>query len=138
MQALATALQFAVGLVAGAIGLPACAVAATIDADEVDFGKAAARATAQQGTRVTGKDVAVDFRQLGFPADVAQPRYGAEQRQAQGIEQGALAGTGRPGDGEQASAGQRFGGEIDFERTGQRCQVLQADGENFHGCSSCC
>ncbi|MNN37386.1 hypothetical protein D3C81_1513330 [compost metagenome] len=129
-------LQLAVSLVTGAVGFPAGAVATAIDADEVDFGKAAARAPAHQVTRVGSRNFAVGVRHLGFAADVVEPRDGAEQGQAQGIEQRAFAGTGRPGDGEQAGAGQGFGGEIDVDRAGQGCQVLQADGENLHGCSS--
>ncbi|MNN50376.1 hypothetical protein D3C81_1649590 [compost metagenome] len=131
-------LQFAVGFVAGAVGFPAGTVAAAIDTDEIDFGKAAAGAPAQQVARVGGGDVAVGVGHFGLTAYVIEPRYGAEQRQAQGVEQGALAGTGGPGDGEQAGAGQRLGGEVDVDRAGQGCQVLQADGENLHGCSSCC
>ncbi|MNM62173.1 hypothetical protein D3C81_734960 [compost metagenome] len=138
VEALAAVLQLAVGLVAGAVGFPAGAVAAAIDADEIDFGKAAAGAAAQQVARVGGRDLAVCIRHLGLAANVVQPWHGAEQRQAQGVEQGTFARPGRPGDGEQAGAGQRFGGEIDIDRAGQGCQVLQADGKNLHGCSSSC
>ncbi|MNE00697.1 hypothetical protein D3C80_931130 [compost metagenome] len=46
VQALAAALQLAVGFVAGAVGFPACAIATAIDTDEVDFGKTAAGAAA--------------------------------------------------------------------------------------------
>ncbi|MNP87445.1 hypothetical protein D3C76_1883420 [compost metagenome] len=46
VQALAAALQLAVGFVAGAVGFPACAITTAIDTDEVDFGKTAAGAAA--------------------------------------------------------------------------------------------
>ncbi len=136
-QGLTTGLQFFGGIVARAIGFPARAITPLIDADEVHLGVTAARTTAQQGTRVAGGDVAVDVRDLGL-ADVAQPRNRAEQRQAQGIEQGAFARAGRAGDGKQSGAGQRLGCEIDFKGAGQRGQVFQADGEDFHGCSLSC
>ena len=137
-EALAAALQLAVGLVPGAVGFPASAVATAVDADEIHLGVAAAGAPAQQRARIAGGNVAVDIRDLVFLGDVVQPRHGAEQRQAQGVEQGALAGAGGAGDGEQAGAGQGFGAEVDLERAGQGGQVLQADGQDLHGCSPSC
>ncbi|MNH89105.1 hypothetical protein D3C81_623020 [compost metagenome] len=134
-QALATGLQLAAGLFPGAIGFPARAIMATVDADEIDFGIAFAGAATQQGARVAGADFAIGVRHLGVAPGVVQSRYGAEQRQAQGVEQGAFTGARGAGDGEQSGAGQRFGGEVDFKRPGQRGEVFKADRENFHGCS---
>ncbi|MNU95406.1 hypothetical protein D3C71_854200 [compost metagenome] len=134
-QALAAGLQLASGLVPGAIGLPAGAVAAAVDADEIHFRIAFTRAATQQGARVAGSDFAVGVRHLGVAAGVVQARYGAKQRQAQGIEQGAFTSAGGAGDGEQSGTGQGFGGEVDFKWPGQGGEVFQADREDFHGCS---
>ncbi|MNJ71670.1 hypothetical protein D3C77_682400 [compost metagenome] len=86
MQALAAALQLAIGFITGAVGFPTGSVASSVDAHEIDFGKAAAGAATQQRAGVAGENVTVDFRQLGFATDIAQPRHRAEQRQAQGVE----------------------------------------------------
>ena len=137
-QALAAGLQFAGGLFAGAVGFPAGAVAAPVDADKVDFGIALTGATAQQGARVAGGNLAVSIRHLGIAAGVVQSWHGAKQGQAQGVEQGAFAGAGGAGDGEQASAGQGLGGKVQLEGAGQGGEVFQADGEDFHGCSPSC
>ncbi|RMP22822.1 hypothetical protein ALQ25_05619 [Pseudomonas coronafaciens pv. atropurpurea] len=136
-QYLAAGLQLLGRVVACAVGFPAGAVAALIDADEIHLGIPAAGATAQQGARVAGGDVSVDVRDLGL-ADIAQPRNGPEQRQAQSVEQGTFTRAGRAGDGEQSGTGQRFCGEIQFERTRQRREVFQANGKNFHDCSLSC
>ncbi len=135
-KALAAGLQAAVDLLAGALDLPACAVAVTVDADEIDLGVAAAAAAAQQVALVATADLGIYLGHLVQRRNAVEPRRAAEQRQAQGVENGALAGTGGPGDGEQPGAGQGFGGEIDDLLTGQRRQVLQADGEDFHRSSS--
>ncbi len=134
-QTLPTGLQLAAGLLASTVGFPARAITSTVDTDKIHLGIAFAGAATQQRTRVAGGDFAVGVRDFGVAASVVEARHRTEQRQAQGIEQRAFAGAGRAGDREQASAGQRFGGEIDFERAGQRGQVLQANGENLHGCS---
>ncbi|MNM74800.1 hypothetical protein D3C81_865650 [compost metagenome] len=134
-QALAAGLQLAGGLVPGAIGFPAGAVTAAVDSDEIHFRIAFTRAATEQGTRVAGSDFAIGVRHLGIAAGVVQARYGAKQRQAQGIEQGAFAGAGGAGDGEQSGTGQGFGGEVDFKWPGQGGEVFQADREDFHGCS---
>ncbi|MNP25713.1 hypothetical protein D3C76_1185340 [compost metagenome] len=135
-QALATGLQLATGLFPGAIGFPACAITTAIDTDEIHFGITFAGAAAQQGAGVAGADFAIGVRHLGVTPGVVQARDCAEQGQAQGVEQGALARAGGAGDGEQSGAGQRFGGEVDFKRPGQGGEVFQADGEDLHGCSS--
>jgi hypothetical protein len=135
-QALATDLQLATGLFPGTIGFPASTITATVDTDEIHFGVAFAGAATQQGARVTGADFAVGVRHLGVATGVVQARHGTEQGQAQRVEQGAFAGAGGAGDGEQSRAGQGFGGEVDFKRPGQGGEVLQADGEDLHGCSS--
>ncbi|MNO94127.1 hypothetical protein D3C76_857400 [compost metagenome] len=118
-QALAAGLQFATGLFPGAIGFPACAITAAVDADKIHFGITFASAAAQQGARVAGADFAIGVRHLGVAPGVVQPRHGTEQGQAQRVEQGALAGAGGAGDGEQSGTGQGFGGEVDFKRPGQ-------------------
>ncbi|MNR21479.1 hypothetical protein D3C85_1383830 [compost metagenome] len=135
-------MQLAAGLVAGAVGFPAGAVAAAVDATKVDFGKARARAPAQQGAGVAGGDLTLAVRDLAVAPGLVQARNRTEQGQAQGIEQGAFAGAGGSGDGKQPGAGQGLAGEVDFHGAGQGGQVLQADGEDFHGCSlsscTCC
>lgn len=137
-QALAAVLQLAAGLVAGAVGFPACPVATAADADKIHFSITAARAASQQGARVADGNIAVGIRHLRL-AGIAQAGHRAKQRQAQGIEQGAFTGAGRPGDGKQTGTGQGLGGEVDLERSGQGGEVFQADGEDLHGCSpSCC
>ncbi|RMR93577.1 hypothetical protein ALP75_203321 [Pseudomonas syringae pv. actinidiae] len=136
-ERLAAGLQLLGGVVPCAIGFPAGPIATLIDTDEIHLGVTTSGATAQQGAWVTGGDVAFDIRDLGL-TDIAQPWNGPEQRQAQGIEQGAFARAGRPGNREQAGTGQRFSGEIDFKRPGQRGQVFQANGKNLHGCSLSC
>ena len=134
-QALAAGLQLAGGLFTGTIGLPAGAVTAAVDADKVDFGIAFTGATAQQGARVAGGDFTVGIRHLGIAAGVVQPRYGAEQGQAQGVEQGTFTGAGGAGNCKQPGTGQGLGGKVQLERAGQGGEVFQADGEDFHGCS---
>ena len=134
-QALATGLQLAAGFFPGAVGFPARAVATAVDADEIHFGIAFAGAATQQRARVAGADFAIGVRRFGGHLRIAQTGHGAKQRQAQGIEQGAFTGAGGPGDGEQTSAGQGFGGEVDLKRPGQGGEVFQADREDLHGCS---
>ncbi len=134
-QALPTGLELAASLLASTIGFPARAIAAPIDADKIHFGIAFTGAASQQGARVASGDFTVSIGDFRIAAGVVQTRYGAEQCQAQGVEQGAFAGACGAGDCEQAGAGQRFSGEIDLERPGQRGEVLQTNGENFHGCS---
>lgn len=136
-QALAAVLQLAAGLVAGAVGFPARAVATAADANEIHLGIAAAGAASNEGARVADGNVRVGIRHFRL-AGVAQPRHGAKQRQAQRVEQGAFTGPGGACDRKQPGAGQGLGGKVDLERAGQRGQVLQADGKNFHGCSSSC
>ena len=134
-QALTADLQLAASLFPGTVGFPARTVTAAIDADEIHFRITFTSAAPQQGARVAGGDFTVGVRHFGVTAGVVQARHGAEQRQAQRIEQGTFTGAGRPGDREQPGTGERFGGEINFERTCQRSEVLQANGENLHGCS---
>src|SRR5690606_24300720 len=126
-EALAAGLQAPVDLLAGALDLPAGAVAVTVDTDEVHLGMAAATAAAQQVALVAAADLGVAVRYLVQRRDVIEPWRAAEQRQAQGVEDGALAGARRAGDGKQAGAGQRLGGEVDDLLAGQRGQVLQTN-----------
>ena len=138
VQALPALLQLAAGFVARTVGVPAGAVALAVDADEIDLGVARTAAPTQQVARVVGGDVALGVRHLGLAAHAVQARHAAEQGQAQSIEQGALTGARRAGDGKQACTGQGFGSEVDVHRPGQGGQVLQANGEDFHGCSCAC
>ncbi|MET3717512.1 hypothetical protein ABMD26_003760 [Pseudomonas sp. PvP001] len=141
-QRLPAVLQLARRFVPCPVGLPARAIATTVDAEEIHFRIARPGTPTQQGARVVAADFTVGVGHLGTLRRIAQARYGAKQRQAQGVEQGALARAGGAGDGEQTGAGQRFGGEVQFERACQRGEVLQADGQNLHGvspssCTSC-
>jgi len=134
-QTLAAGLQLAGGLLAGAVGFPAGAVAAPVDTDKIHFGIAFTGAAAQQGARVAGGDFTVGIRHFGIATGVVQPWHGAKQGQAQGVEQGAFTGAGGAGNGEQAGTGQRFGGKVQFKGARQGGKVFQANGEDFHGCS---
>ncbi len=97
-------LQAATGFAARATHAPAGAIAQLVVAHKVDFCPAFTGATAQQGARV--------LRGHGFGAHVGQyagaaPQplqawRGVVQGQAQGVEQGALAGAHGAGYGKQA------------------------------------
>ncbi|MDT4819494.1 hypothetical protein FQZ97_526110 [compost metagenome] len=63
-------------------------------------------------------------------------RRAVVEGQADGIEQGGLAGAGGAGDGEQAVAGEGFAGEVDLPLALQRVEVLQAQAEDLHAGSS--
>src|SRR5690606_10379885 len=92
---------------------PAGAVAMAVDTDEIHLGMTAAAAAPQQVALVAAADLGVAVRYLVQRRDVVEPRRAAEQRQAQSVEDGALAGAGGACDSEQAGAGQRLGGEVD-------------------------
>ncbi|MNS01879.1 hypothetical protein D3C72_331710 [compost metagenome] len=134
-QALPAGLQLAAGLLARTVSFPTCPIATAIDTDEIHFGITFAGAATQQSARVAGGNFAVGIRDFGVTASVVQTRHRAKQRQAQGVEQSTFTSAGRAGNRKQTGTGQRFSSEIDFERPGQRGQVLQANGENLHGCS---
>ncbi len=138
VEALAAELEFAIGLLAGAVRFPARPVAAPVHADEIHLGKATAGTAAQQVARVRGGYLAIAVRHLGLTADVIQAWHRTEQRQAQRVEQGAFTRPRGAGDGKQTRACQGLLGEVDIDRARQRCQVLQANGKNLHGCSSSC
>ncbi len=118
-QALVAGLQATVALFARALDLPAGAIAAVIHADKVHFGVAAGATAAQQVAFVATADLVTAVGHLVQWRHTVQPGCAAEQRQAQGVEEGAFASAGRPGDGEQAGAGQWLGGEVDGLFTGQ-------------------
>ena len=133
LEALLALLQGAVRLVPGAPGFPAGAIAVAVDADEIHFGVAAGATAAQQVAFVVAGQLVPAIGNLAAGRSAFQPRRAAEQGQAQGVQHGALAGAGRTGDGEQAGAGQRFAGEVDFLLASEGGEVLQTDGENLHG-----
>ena len=114
-------LQLAVGLVAGAALAPEGAVSATLDL-ELNLGQTVGRVPGHQLVAAGGQRT--------------HPRCAVVQRQADGIEQGGLAGTGGPGNGEQAIVLERLGGEVDLPLTLQRVEILQAQAEDLHGLPS--
>lgn len=69
---------------------------------------------------------------VGRGGDAAHARCAVVERQADGVQQGGLAGTGGAGDGEQAVAGEGLGGEVDLPLTLERVEVLQTQAEDFH------
>ena len=64
--------------------------------------------------------------------DARQPGRAPVEREAEGIEQGALAGAGRAGDGEQAVGGVGGVAEVDVPFADQRIEILEADAEDAH------
>ena len=66
-----------------------------------------------------------------------QPRRLVVKRQADGVQQCGFAGAGGAGDGEQPAAGEGFGAEVQLPLSLQRIEVFQAQGQDFHACSSC-
>src|SRR3990167_1637666 len=114
-------LQRTLGLVAGAALAREGAVARALDL-EFDLGQAIAGVPGHQF--------------VGAGRHAAHARRAVVQGQADGIEQGGLAGSGRPGDGEQAVVLERLGGEIDLPFALQRVEVLQAQAEDLHASPS--
>jgi hypothetical protein len=80
--------------------------------------------------------VLADVGDLAAAGDPGEARGALEQRQAQGVEERALAGAGGAGDGEEAGGGQRLGPEIHLELALQGGQVVAADGEDLHAAPS--
>ena len=110
-------LQRTVDLVARAALAPEGAVALPLDL-ELDLGQAVGGMPRHQLV-ATGRQR-------------AHARRAVVQRQANGVEQGGLARTGRPGDGEQAATGERLGSEVDLPLALEGIEVLEAQAEDFH------
>ena len=113
---------------------PARAVRCAVVADKVHFGVAVRRAAPQQRARILGGDrFAAHVGQHAAPRHLEQPWRVVVQCQAQGVEQGALAGAGGTADGEQPGGGERLLLEVHRKFPGQRRQVFTADAQNSHG-----
>ncbi len=113
-------LQFSVGFFAGALELPDAAERAG-GAGEFDLGGTFAGVAAHDGVRI---------------GDVAVARGASVERERDRIEERGLAGTGRPGDCEQAGVGERGRGEVDGVLTLQGVQIRKREAKNFHEAAS--
>ena len=114
-------LQRAVALVAGPALAPEGAVVLVLDR-KLDLGQAVGG--------VPGQQLVAAGRQR------AHARRAVVQGQADGIQQGGLARSGRPGYGEQAVVLERLGGEVDLPFALQRIEVFQAQTKDLHTGSS--
>jgi hypothetical protein len=129
-------LQPAVGPAAGPVDLPAGAKSTALVVEEVHLGEALAGAVAEDTAHVGAADpgvgVGVGSPHLD-PAPVARHPWDAvEEGEAEGIQNGAFAGAGGTGDGEQAGVNQGRGVELHREVARQAGQVAAADGEDPH------
>ena len=130
-------LQLAVLPSVGSLHRPAGAPGDALAADVVHLGKALGGAPAQQGARVGGGGgVLAHVGDLAPRAGAGEARGALEEGQAQGVEQGALAGAGGAGDREEAGRGEGLGLEVDLELAGQRGQVPATDRQDLHAAPS--
>ena len=132
-------LVFAVGTIARPTQLPTRPPDLAIDADEIDLGKAAGLAAAQDMPHVIGLEPigilgAADLRLVLLVGDKA--RHLIVKRQTDGIEQGALAGAGIAGDGKQPGTAEHALGKVDGKGMTQTGQVFSAQSQNFHDACS--
>ncbi|MNQ82467.1 hypothetical protein D3C85_975180 [compost metagenome] len=114
-------LQAAVGLVAGAALAPEGAVGHALHF-ELHLGQAVGAVPGHQLVDAGGHR--------------AHARRAVVERQADGVQQGGLAGAGGAGDGEEAVTGEGLAGEVDLPLALQRIEVLQAQAEDLHAGSS--
>lgn len=126
------ALEGSFGTQAGSADMPAGGVGDGIHADEGDLGEAFGGAAAEEGCRVLRLDFAAGVGD-GIAAGLGEPGGVLEEGEAEGVEDGALAGSGGAADGEQAGGRQGFGGEIDAVGSGERGEVAEPDAEDLHG-----
>ena len=110
-------LQVTFWLVARAVLTPECAIGFASDF-EFNFG--------QTFRRVAGHQVILRLR------DGIESWCFVVQREANGVQQGGLSGTGWTGDGKQPVAGKRLCREINFPFPFQGVEVFQTQAENFH------
>ena len=111
-------LQFTVGAAAGAVLAPMAAVAFAAHGDG-NFGKA--------GAGVAAHDVVRAF------VDAGKARGAAVEGEADGVEEGGFARTGRAGDGVEVVGAVGGGGEVDFPGADEGVEVVQADVFDVHG-----
>ena len=125
-------LQLAAGGFPRAPHRPARAIAPPVGADKAHLGMAAARAAAQQVARVADAQVVVGPVRDLVQRILVEPGRAVVQRQAQRVQQRALAGAGGAGDGKQARLGQRAALEIELEVARQAGQVAPTDLQDLH------
>jgi hypothetical protein len=128
-------LQPSIGPLPGPPHLPSGAPAVTIPADEVNLGKATPPSAREESADILGADAEDIFlvRVAHQGTTLAVQAGGAvEEGEAEGVEQGALARAGGPCDGEEASGGEGFYLEVDFEVAIQAGQVRTPNGEDLH------
>ncbi|CAM3709878.1 hypothetical protein COSO111634_23735 [Corallococcus soli] len=120
--------------------VPARAVAPPVLAQEVHLRVALARAPPEHAAHVVGRQarllllVRAPHQHLAGPA---QPGRAIKQRQAQRIQQRALARARRAGDGEQPQPVQRRLVQLQLELPGEAREVAAANRQDLHGASSC-
>ena len=134
-------LQLAVDAIARAPHRPARAVAFAAAALEIDLCEAAGRASAQDRAHVVGAEallLVVVVSTDGRPTPLIEPRRLIEEREAERVEQRALARARGPGDREEPRARERPGVEAHLEGPRDAREVLSPNGEDPHRLASCC
>ncbi len=134
-QGQALRLQTPLGPIARPAHLPAAAITPAVVAAKIDFGVSLGGAPAQDAAHVVATQQ--QFLRLAAATHrhrrtVGQPWHGIEQGQTEGVEEGALAGAGRSGDGEQTGRTENVAVQLNGEVAGQAGQVAAANGENPH------
>jgi hypothetical protein len=126
-------LQLPVGTVAGTPDAPARAVRDAIVAHELHHRLRLRRPPAQQVSSVLGREGDVScIRQAAAHTRRAEARRVVVQREAQGIQQRALAGTRGAADREQPGIAQGRQAEVHREGLGERGEIAPGDGEDLH------
>ena len=126
-QAALLGLKAPLGAVAGTAYRPAGQPDAAVAAAKLHLGKTAGVAAAEDAAHVVGLELLLVIHAAHFGHVLAigdKARHLVVERQADGIEQGTLAGPRVAGDGKQAGGPQGTTGKIDGELTGQAGQIL--------------